>query len=426
MARSLNRLSAKAVERVREPGRYPDGGGLYLVVSGPAARSWFFRYERAGRQQGMGLGSAQDVSLADARAKAADLRKLLAAGEDPNEVRRAAEQARAAAAANALTFQQCAEAYIRAHAPSWRNAKHAAQWSATLATYVYPSIGALPVAAIDTPAVLKIIEPLWATKTETASRVRGRIEAVLDYATAIHRRFGPNPAAWRGNLAKLLPARNRVSQVEHHPALPFADVPTFMADLRSRPGISASALEFTILTASRSGETRGLRWQEIDFATSTWTVPPSRMKARKEHRVPLSLRAVAILEALSPSVDTVEADALVFPGAKRATRLSDMSLTAVLRRMARDSITVHGFRSTFRDWCAERTSYPREIAEAALAHTIGNKVEAAYRRGDALEKRRRLMEAWSTYCASRPADGENIITLRIQKIARMTGQSGAA
>lgn len=426
MVRSLNRLSAKAVERAREPGRYPDGGGLYLVVSGPAARSWFFRYERGGKQQGIGLGSAYDVSLADARAKAADLRKLLAAGDDPRAVRKAAEEARAAAAANALTFRECAEAYIRAHAPSWRNAKHAAQWASTLTTYVYPSIGHLAVAAVDTPAVLKIIEPLWSTKTETASRVRGRIEAVLDYATAIHRRFGPNPAAWRGNLAKLLPARNRVAQVEHHPALSFDQIPTFMADLRSKAGVAAAALEFNILTAARSGETRGLRWSEIDLGTSTWTVPASRMKARKEHRVPLPLRAVAILEGMLPEDGSVDPDAFVFPGAKRATALSDMSLTAVLRRMTRDDVTVHGFRSTFRDWCAERTSYPREIAEAALAHTVGNKVEAAYRRGDALEKRRKMMEAWSTFCASKPADGENVITLRIQKIDRMTGRAGVA
>lgn len=416
MARGMNRLTAKTVERLTKAGYHADGGNLFLVIKGAGAKSWAFRYSRDGRTREMGLGPAVDVTLAEARDRASDLRRSLANGVDPAEERRAAENAAKVATAKALTFRQCAEEYIEAHRAGWRNAKHAAQWSATLETYAYPVFGDLPVAEVDRDLVLRALKPIWNEKPETASRVRGRIEAVIDRAKALGKFTGENPAAWRGGLSALLPAKAKVRRVEHHAALPFGELPAFMAALRSKQGIAAAALEFAILTATRSGEVRGATWAEFDLEAAVWTVPPSRMKAGREHRVPLTHRARQIIEAQMPETPAKpDPDAFVFASARPGSPLSDMSLTAVLRRMNRDDITAHGFRSTFRDWCGERTSFPREIAESALAHVIQNKAEAAYRRGDALEKRRKLMEAWSTYCASKPAN-ETAIVLSINKV----------
>jgi integrase len=342
----------------------------------------------------MGLGGAHTVSLAEARAKARECRQKLLDGLDPIEVREAADRAKALERARAMTFDQCAEAYIAAQRHGWRNEKHAAQWTSTLATYCGPVFGQLPVASIDTALVLKVLSPIWTEKTETASRLRGRIESVLGWATTSGHRTGDNPARWRGHLENLLAAPEKVRKVEHHPALPWTVVGAFMADLRAREGIAARALEFAILTAARSGEVRGMTWAEVDLEARVWTVPAERMKAGREHRVPLSARAVALLEQMP------RLDGHVFPGAKVGAPLSDMSLTAVLRRMGHESITVHGFRSTFRDWAAEATNFPREVAEHALAHQLPDKVEAAYRRGDLIEKRSLLMQTWADRCAA--------------------------
>jgi integrase len=400
----MNRLTARTVATLREPGLFRDGQGLALRVNAGDGKSWVFLYrEKNGRQVELGIGSARDLTLAEAREKAAELRKLRLAGIDPLE-RRKDEKAKARIdAARGMSFEQCAGAYIEAHKAGWRNAKHADQWQATLAAYAFPIFGKLPVAAVDTTLVMKALEPIWREKPETATRVRGRIESILDWAAVRGFRQGDNPARWRGHLDHLLPARSKVAKVEHHAALPFAEMAAFMIDLRSREGVGARALEFVILTAARSGEVRGATWGEIDIDARVWTVPGERMKAGREHRVPLSDPALAILAAMR--LPGAVPDALIFPGAKAGSPLSDMSLTAVLRRMSRGDFTAHGFRSTFRDWAAEETSFPREVAEAALAHTIKDRVEAAYRRGDALEKRRALMTAWAVYCEPPCAPG---------------------
>jgi integrase len=396
-------LTAKRVERVKAPGRYFDGHGLYLQVRNANNKSWLLRYERAGRERWFGLGPAHTFSLKEARARARKARQLLADGIDPVEDRKAARAARALAAAKAMTFRQCAEAYIAANEGAWRNAKHAAQWSSTLKRYVDPHIGGLPVAAVDTGLVLKCIEPIWGDKTETASRVRGRIESILDWATVRKYRTGDNPARWTGHLEHVLPAKGRVAKVEHHAALPYGDVPRFMQQLRGREGMAARALEFVILTAARTGEVIGARWGEIDFAAGTWTMPADRMKGGRRHRVPLSPRALELLQAL-PRED---GNPHVFIGPRPGSGLSNMAMTAVLRRMGYGHVTAHGFRSCFRDWCAEQTNFPREIAEFALAHVLGDKSEAAYWRGDVLAKRKQLADAWSRYCATPPAVQES-------------------
>jgi integrase len=304
----------------------------------------------------------------------------------------------------AMTFRAVTNAYLAAHEAGWRNPKHRAQWRATLKTYVFPHFGELPVADVNTGHVMAALEPIWREKAETASRLRGRIEAVLDYAAARGWRTGENPARWRGHIANLLPRRSKIARVEHHAALPWQDISAFLIDLRSRDGLGARALEFAILTAARTGEVLGARWSEINLDEAVWTVPAKRMKAGQEHRVPLSDAALAIVRALLPlrPADDAEGKAFVFPGARRSRPLSGMAMLMLLRRMGRADLTAHGFRSTFRDWAAECTGYAREVAEAALAHTLRDKVEAAYRRGDLFEKRRRLMDDWAAFCA-RPA-----------------------
>lgn len=355
-----------------------------LVVKPSGAKSWVIRYQLNGRRRDMGLGPYPEITLAVAREKALAARRHLVDGIDPLTVRPAAE----------ITFGQAADEFVESKRPGWRNAKHAAQWSSTLATYVLPTIGTHDVKSIETRHVLEVLRPIWTTKPETASRVRQRIEAVLDYAAAKGHRDGPNPARWRGHLQNLLAKPSSVRAVQHHAALDWRELPAFMRDLAQRDGVSARALQFLILTAARSGEVRGMRWAEIDFDARVWTVPAVRMKAAKEHRVPLTDATLALLGARGAP------HAFVFPSPFNPDReLSDMTLTAVLKKMARGDLTAHGFRSTFRDWAGETTHFPREVIEAALAHRLKDKAEAAYARGDLFNKRRELMEAWEYYAA---------------------------
>jgi integrase len=336
----------------------------------------------------MGLGAYPLVSLADARARASDARRLLLDKLDPISVREEKHTQAKLEVAKRVTFAECAARYIAAHEKEWRNAKHRQQWENTLKRYAYPIIGTLPVAAVDTALVQKVLTPIWNDKPETAKRLRGRIEAVLDYATVAEYRTGPNPARWRGHLSHMLARPSAIRAVTHHAALPYSQLPNFIGILRRQEGNSARALELLILTATRTGEALGARWSEIDLHEKLWTIPAARMKSGKEHRVPLSPQALEVLDAVKPPAP--QSDAFVFPGVKPQKPLSNMAFLMLLRRMGRTDLTVHGFRSTFRDWCAERTTFPSEVAEMALAHSIGNIVEAAYRRGDLFEKRRRL------------------------------------
>jgi len=397
--------------RTAPPGRYGDGNGLYLHVragtTGPT-RAWVFRYRMpGGKLRDLGLGNTDILPLAEARQRALDLLRKVKAGADPL-AERVAERAKAR---DVMTFGGVATLYVQAHEAGWKNAKHGQQWRNTLATYVLPAIGPHPVASIDTGAVMAILQPIWREKPETASRVRGRIESVLDFATARGWRTGDNPARWRGHLDNLLPAASKVARVQHHAALPWRQMGAFMASLDGQDGIAPLALRFAILTATRTGETVGATWGEIDLAEKVWTIPPERMKAAREHRVPLSSGALAVLtRAASLRMDQTAA-APVFPGGRPGKPLSNMALLMLLRRMERSDLTAHGFRSTFRDWCGESTNHPREVAEAALAHTLKDKAEAAYARGDLMEKRRRLMEDWATFCA-RPAPAGEVVPMR--------------
>lgn len=372
------RLSARRVETAG-PGKHNDGHGLMLLVKESGARSWVLRCQVNGRRRDVGLGSWPDVTLAVARDKAIETRRLMRQGGDPVATKR-----------RALTtcFRDAAAALIVSKRDGWCNAKHAAQWSTTLETYAYPKLGNMDVRAVGVDDVLAVLKPIWSEKPETASRVRQRIEAVLDFARAKGLRDGDNPARWRGHLDHLLPRPSKVKAVEHHAAVEWREIGAFMKALSTRQGMAARALAFTILTAARSGEVRGMRWAEVDIAAGIWTVPAARMKAAKEHRVPLSTQVITLLG------ERGEADELVFPGERAGKPLSDMSLPAVLRRMGR-SETVHGFRSTFRDWAGEMSSFPREVVEAALAHRLKDKAEAAYARGDLFAKRRALMEEWT-------------------------------
>jgi integrase len=356
----------------------------------------------------MGLGSVTDVSLAVARDRALDLYRKVKNGTDPLAERElTARSERAAAhhaAVRAITFADVAGRYIAAHEAAWRNAKHRQQWRSTLDTYAIPILGAVPVADVGTSGVLQVLEPIWRVKPETASRLRGRIEAVLDYAKARGWRAGQNPAAWRGHIDHLLPARGKVAVVEHHAALPWREMPAFAEEVARQGSVSAMALLFTVLTAARTGEAIGATWSEVDLAEALWTIPARRMKAGREHRVPLSDAAIAVVNHIAGLRADADKDAPIFPGRSVGTPLSNMAMLALLRRMGRKDMTVHGFRSTFRDWCAEATNYPREVAEAALAHTLPDKVEAAYRRSDLMEKRRSLMADWGRFCTHRIAE----------------------
>ncbi len=408
MARTVERLSPTAL-RSKGTGLHPDGRGLYLQVKN-GGRSWVFRYMLDGKARHMGLGPYPDVSLADARREAEGCRRLLLQGIDPIEARRQRRQAARLDAAHSMTFEDCAKRYIEAHKVGWRNAKHAAQWSSTLDTYAYPVFGSLPVQSIDTGLVTKALDLIWREKPETATRVRQRIEAVLDWATAHGYRSGDNPARWRGHLDKLLPKRSKVRAVKHHEAMPYAELPEYLAELSGRDTVSAKALAFTILTAARSGETRGATLGEIDYDAAIWTVPGERTKSGREHRVPLTDEVLEILRGLDYLGE--DTSALLFPNT-RGKPLSDTAMRKYLQQdMGRPGLTVHGFRSTFRDWAAERTGFPRELAEAALAHVVRDKTEAAYQRGNMLDRRRKLMEAWAKFCTSSAASTGEIVAIR--------------
>ena len=365
-------------------------------MSSSGTKSWIFRFTLDGRAREMGLGPVHTIPLADARKRAAECRRMRIDGIDPIKARNDHRGWKKLEAAKGMTFDSCAAAYLEAHKDSWKNATHRKQWRNTLSSYASPVFGSLPVQTVDLTLVMKALEPIWKGKPETASRLRGRIEAVLDWATVRGYRKGENPARWRGHLDKLLPARAKIQKVVHHPALPYSEIADFMVSLRNQEGIAARALEFLILTAARTGEIIGAGWDEVDLDERVWVIPEARMKAGREHRVPLSGPALAIVKQMN---EIRESD-FVFPGGKKGMALSNMAMLAVLKRMGRDDLTAHGFRSTFRDWAAERTTFPREVVEMALAHTIENKVEAAYRRGDLFQKRRQLMEAWARFCST--------------------------
>ena len=401
MPKKAAELGPLQVKQLKKPGAHAVGGvaGLRLKIDDAGGSSWILRAMVNGQRRDMGLGGFPDVTLAQAREKARAARALIDAGDDPIQARQEARSASVAAKARVRTFDQCVEAFMTAKSGEWKNAKHKAQWQSTLDTYVTPIFGKVLVRAVDVTLVLTVLEPIWASKTETASRLRGRIETILDWATARGYRTGENPARWRGHLDQLLAKPRKIKQVKHHPAIPVDSIATFMADLSAVEGSSAQALRFAVLTAARSGEVRGARWPEIDMEAKVWTVPAERMKAKKEHRVPLSTQAMKLLKKLP----RFEEHDLLFPGRKSDAPLSDMSLTTSMRRLgykdaAGDLCVPHGCRSTFRDWAGDRSNWPREMAETALAHALDSAVEAAYRRGDMLTKRARMMQDWADFC----------------------------
>lgn len=420
MPRMISKALTPLQVKNAKAGRHADGDGLYLLVKESGTRSWVFRYMINGKARDLGLSrcpealalmqrtGAAELTLAQARDVATIYRSKVKSKIDPLAERDAAakkaasdEQAKKAAQ---VTFQEAAETFLASKEGSWRNLKHRQQWHNTLSTYAHPKIGAMPVGAVETPHVLSVLEPIWRAKPETAKRLQGRIEAILDAARVRGYRTGENPARWRGHLAQILPARSYLSR-GHHRAMPYATVPTFLNDLRQNVSMAALALEFTILTAARTGEVLGATWDEVDFEKAVWTIPATRMKAGREHRVPLSLAALAVLKT-----SQMLSERWLFKG-MRGGPLSGMAMAMVLRRRGMD-VTVHGFRSAFRDWAAETTAYPHDVCEAALAHTVGDKTVAAYFRSDLFEKRRRLMEDWARYCSA-PADATgDIVPLR--------------
>lgn len=399
---NVNRLTALQVQKLSKPGYHADGAGLHLCVKASGGKSWIFRYRFGGKEREMGLGPLHTVSLAEAREKALAQRKMLLDGIDPLTAKHASEVQRKLAEASVITFDTAATSYIASHRAGWKNEKHAAQWENTLTTYASPVFGSLPVAGITTPLVLRVLQPIWTTKTETASRVRGRVEKVLDWCKTQGYRTGDNPAAWRGHLENLLSAPQKTKKVEHHPALPWREVGAFMQELRTMPGTAALATEFIILTNCRTSEAINATWAEFDLGEKRWTIPAERMKAAKEHVIPLSEPALAVLQRLKAEAKEGE---FVFPGGKKNTALSNMACLALLKRMGRGDLTVHGFRSSFRDWAGEATAHPREVIEHAMAHQLKDKAEAAYARGSLLERRRVLMADWAQYCAQPAATG---------------------
>jgi len=405
----INRLNALDATR-RKPGMHLDGGGLYLQVT-ERGRSWVYRFKSpvTGKVRDMGLGPVYTYNLARARDLAMEARGQVKAGFDPIEARKAGNEAMRIAVANAITFEDAAAQFIEAQKAGWRSPKSEAQWTSSLKTHAHPMIGSMAVADIDVAAVLRVLDPIWRVKPETASRIRGRIERILDWTTVRGYRQGDNPARWRESLKSQLPDRAKVQTVTHFPALPFAEIGAFVEILRTRDGIAAKALEFTVLTAARTGEVIGARWDEFNLADAIWTIPATRMKAQRQHRVPLSPGAVAIVADLK---DIGESE-FVFPGGRKGRPLSNMAMLTLLKRMERADLTVHGFRSSFRDWAAERTNYAREVAEGALAHVITDAVEAAYRRGDLFDKRRRMMIEWAKFCNTvAKKGGKTVVAIR--------------
>ncbi|MBZ9673443.1 tyrosine-type recombinase/integrase [Mesorhizobium sp. ES1-3] len=421
MARTINKLGL--ISKINEPGMYADGGGLYLQVAkrtsktaadGEVTKSWIFRFMLAGKARYMGLGDVNTFSLKEARERARDARQKVSDGIDPIEVRKEKKATLRADDAKRVSFKQASERYIAAQQAGWKNDKHGSQWKNTLETYAWPVIGDLDVAKVEDGHISQILDPIWTTKNETATRVRGRIESVLDWARV--RGFRPqhseNPARWRGHLDKTLPKPSKVKKVQHHAAMPYGQVRAFMGRLRAMSSISAKALEFTILTAVRTGEAIGATDSEFDFQNKLWTIPAARMKSGKLHRVPLSDRAIEILKSTPREANS----AYIFPGARKGKSLSNMAMLEFLQGMeGMEDLTVHGFRSTFRDWVAELSNFPREIAEAALAHALKDKTEEAYQRGDLLEKRRRLMTAWAKYCADRTPESAKVLDMAARR-----------
>jgi integrase len=401
MARKIGMLTALAVSQVKRRGYYSDGGGLYLQVGPTGGKSWVYRYRQAGRLRELGLGPAHTVSLALARRRSQECRLARLEGRDLIGERRAARVASESGAAKTLAFREAAESYIASHRAGWRNRTSEHQWRQSLTDYAFPVFGALPVSAIDTTLVTRVLEPIWTSKPETASRLRGRMEAVLDWAATRGYREGPNPARWRGHLQNLLPRPSRVRAVVHHPALPYSEIPEFMAGLRAQETTAARALEFLVLTAARVGEVLGARWSEFDLKQRVWTIPPARMKSGREHRAPLSDRALEIIEGMAGNRQSE------FVFAASGGPLNRLAL----RSVGRADATTHGFRSSFRDWAAERTNFPSQVAEMALAHAVSDKVEAAYRRGDLFQKRCRLAEAWAKFCNA-PGTPRPVVPMR--------------
>lgn len=408
MAYGINRLTALQVTKLRKPGYHADGGGLYLCIKASSAKSWIFRYRFGGKEHEMGLGSLNTFSLADARERALYQRKLLADGKDPLGFKRAAQLERSLAEANIITFDAAASSYIASHKHGWKNEKSEQQWTNSLATYANPVFGNLPVGQIETALIMRILEPIWASKTETASRVRGRIEKILDWCKTQGYRLGENPARWKGHLENLLSAPKKTQSVEHHPALPWRQVGAFMQELRKMPGSSALALEAIILTNCRTNEALEATWAEFDLDAALWTIPAGRMKGEKEHFIPLSDTALAVFRLAQENAGE---NLFVFPGAKKIKPLSNMACLALLKRMDHGDITVHGFRSSFRDWAGEATSHAREVIEHAMSHQLKDKAEAAYARGTMLERRRVLMADWAAYCAQ-PAVTRGVVSIR--------------
>lgn len=394
MARQMGRLTALAVSKSSHKGMYADGGGLYLQVTESAAKSWIYRYKLQGRSREMGLGPLYLTSLAEAREKAMVCRRQRHDGVDPIEARKAARAKVLQDRAHSKTFREVAEAYIEAHKAEWKNPKSAQQWQNTFATYVYPTFGALPVQQVDTDLVKQVLDAIWATKTTTARRVRERIEVVLDAATVQKYRQGENPARWRGHLSALLANPSKIHKVTNHPSLPFAEAPEFMKKLRAIDTVPARALELTILVGGRSSEIRKAKWSEFDLVKRVWTIPKERMKAGREHRIPLSAPALAVLRAM----EKIRQNDYVFPGRKKGKPISTMDI--VLNQLKRRDVTVHGFRASFRTWASECTRHSRETSEMALSHVIENETEAAYQRGDLFKKRQRLMDDWAKFCGS--------------------------
>jgi len=405
MPRTLSKLSALTVTKLKKKGWHADGGGLYLQVGDAGNKSWIFRFTLQGKPYIMGLGPIHTVSLAEARTKALNCRKLLLDGVNPLVARKRDMAAIKVSEAKGTTFETCAKAYIDAHAAGWKHSHHAKQWEQSLKKYSYPIIGSLPVQAIDTELIMKVLEPIWREKTETAKRMRGRIESILDWAKTREYRSGENPARWRGHLENLLVSPSKIIKVKHFSALPYSEVHEFLQELKKQEGLGAQALALTILTASRSNEVLYADWNEIDIDKKVWVIPAERMKGKKEHRVPLTEPALTILKDLKHKRDkerVKEQSPHIFPNQSNDGYFSNAVMMALLKRMERTDITVHGFRSTFRDWAAEQTEFPREVIEAALAHSIPSKVEAAYLRSDYLDKRRLLMEAWADFCQTKP------------------------
>ena len=409
MAKTINRLTAKGIDNLTRPGNHHDGLGLYLQVAKTGGKSWLLKYTISGKAREMGLGSQHDVTLEAAR-KARDAQRALLKGElrvDPVEVRLAQRRQSAVESAKSKTFNECAAAYIKDHKAEWRNAKYPKEWASTLETYAAPTFGTLPVGSVDTGMVMTVLDPIWRTKTETANRVRGRIEVILDWATVHGFRSGDNPARWRGHLDKLLPKPSKVRPVQHRDALPYGDVPAFLEALRKHSGTAVQALEIVIFTAARVSEVVGATWAEFDLKDATWTIPGSRIKSGREHRIPLSTAALKVLQRLH----TTKQNEFVFPGQKVGKPLTIAAPMKQLRDMGHEKLTVHGFRSSFRDWCGEQTNFPREIAEAALSHVVKDKTEAAYARGDLFDKRAKLMQAWAQYCTT-PKKSADVTPLR--------------